>query len=250
MNTEAVVNYLVEWLRSEVAAARKSGVVLGVSGGIDSAVAALVAQKAFPGNIQALLLPCESDLTDLWHGQLLAEQNDIPYQIVDLDNPYLLLVAQFEAYFNVDADSGRLLKANMKPRLRMLTLYYAAQAKNYLVVGTSNKSEISVGYSTKYGDSAVDLQPLGDLLKEEVYALARYLKVPDVIINKAPSGGLWLGQTDEAEMGFTYKQLDAYLSSGQGDEAVIARIEAMIKANQHKQHLPAVAVLPEHLRQN
>jgi NAD+ synthase len=250
MNNEAVVNYLVEWLRSEVAAARKSGVVLGVSGGIDSAVAALIAKKAFPGNIQALLLPCESDLTDLWHGQLLAEQNDIPYQIVDLDNPYLLLVAQFEAYFNVDADSGRLLKANMKPRLRMLTLYYAAQAKNYLVVGTSNKSEISVGYSTKYGDSAVDLQPLGDLLKEEVYALARYLEVPDVIINKAPSGGLWLGQTDEAEMGFTYKQLDAYLSSGQGDEAVIARIEAMIKANQHKQHLPAVAVLPEHLRQN
>ncbi len=249
MNPEAVVDYLVEWLQSEVAAAGKSGVVMGVSGGVDSAVAALIAKKAFPENMQALLLPCESDLTDLWHGQLLAEQNDIPYQIVDLDNPYLLLVAQFEAYLKVDADSGRLLKANMKPRLRMLTLYYAAQARNYLVVGTSNKSEISVGYSTKHGDNAVDLQILGDLLKQDVYALARYLQVPDLIINKPPSGGLWVGQTDEAEMGFTYQQLDAYLSSGQGDAEVIARIEAMMKANQHKQHLPKVAVLPDRLKQ-
>lgn len=248
MNPEAVVNYLVEWLRSEVAAAGKNGVVLGVSGGVDSAVAALIAKRAFPGQMQALLLPCESNLTDLWHGQLLAEQNDIPYQIVDLDNPYLLLVAQFEAYLKTDRDSGQLLKANIKPRLRMLTLYYLAQARNYLVVGTSNKSEISVGYSTKYGDSAVDLQILGDLLKKDVFALASYLQVPDVIINKPPSGGLWVGQTDEGEMGVTYKQLDAYLSTGEGDEAVIAKIEAMMKANRHKQHLPRVAVLPDDLK--
>ncbi|MGI6469509.1 MAG: NAD(+) synthase [Syntrophomonadaceae bacterium] len=249
MNPEAVVNYLVEWLRNEVAEAGKSGVVLGVSGGVDSAVAALIAKRAFPDQMQALLLPCESDLTDLWHGQLLAEQNDIPYQIVDLDNPYLLLVQQFEAYLKADQTSGKLLKANIKPRLRMLALYYAAQARNYLVVGTSNKSELSVGYSTKYGDSAVDLQLLGDLLKREVFALAAYLKVPEVIINKPPSGGLWVGQTDEGEMGFTYEELDDYLSTGQGNAEVVARIEAMMKANQHKQRLPRVAVLPDYLRQ-
>lgn len=250
MNPEKVANYLVEWLRQEVTAAGKFGVVLGVSGGVDSAVAALIAKKAFPNHVQALLLPCESDLTDLWHGQLLAEENDIPYNIVDLDNAYLLLVAQFEAYLKVDTDSGRLLRANMKPRLRMLTLYYAAQARNYLVVGTSNKSEISVGYTTKYGDNAVDLQLLGDLLKRDVFDLAHYLQVPDVIINKPPSGGLWVGQTDEGEMGFTYGELDAYLNTGQVDADTSTRIEAMMQASLHKRNLPRVAILPAHIQQD
>lgn len=248
MNPETVVNYLVDWLRREVAAAGKSGVVLGVSGGVDSAVAALIAKMAFPNHVQALLLPCESDLTDLWHGQLLAEVNDIPYNIVDLDNAYLLLVAQFEAYLKADENSGKLLRANLKPRLRMLTLYYAAQARNYLVVGTSNKSEISVGYSTKYGDNAVDLQLLGDLLKRDVFGLARYLQVPDVIVNKPPSGGLWVGQTDEGEMGFTYNELDAYLTNGPVDPGTSIRIEAMIQAGRHKRSLPRVAILPAHIR--
>lgn len=247
MNPETVVNYLVDWLRQEVTAAGKTGVVLGVSGGVDSAVAALIAKRAFPSHVQALLLPCESDLTDLWHGQLLAEENNIPYNIVDLDNAYLLLVAQFEAYLKTDGDSGLLLRANMKPRLRMLTLYYAAQARNYLVVGTSNKSEISVGYTTKYGDNAADLQLLGDLLKRDVFDLARYLEVPELIVDKPPSGGLWAGQTDEEEMGITYDELDTYLSGGQVGPETRSRIEVMIKANRHKRSLPRVAVVPLHI---
>lgn len=247
MNPEAVVNYLVDWLRQEVSAAGKSGVVLGVSGGVDSAVAALIAKKAFPEHVQALLLPCESDLTDLWHGQLLAEENNIPYNIVDLDNAYLLLVAQFEAYLKTDGDSGRLLRANMKPRLRMLTLYYAAQARNYLVVGTSNKSEITVGYTTKHGDNAADLQLLGDILKREVFELARYLQVPNLIIDKPPSGGLWAGQTDEEEMGLTYAELDTYLSGGEVGLEIRNRIESMMRANRHKRSLPRIAVVPAHV---
>lgn len=247
MNPETVVNYLVEWLRQEVTAAGKSGVVLGVSGGVDSAVAALIAKRAFPDHTQALLLPCESDLTDLWHGQLLAEVNNIPYNIVDLDNAFLLLVAQFEAYLKTDTDSGQLLRANMKPRLRMLTLYYAAQARDYLVVGTSNKSEISVGYTTKYGDNAADLQLLGDLLKRDVFDLAHYLQVPEIIIDKPPSGGLWPGQTDEEEMGLTYNELDTYLSDGQVDPDIKTKIEAMRRANRHKRCLPRIAVVPAHI---
>lgn len=248
MNPESVVDYLVGWLQQKVREAGKEGVVLGISGGVDSAVAALIAWRAFPGHVMGLLMPCESNLTDLLHAQMLVEENHIPYQIVDMDNAYLLLVAQLESYLKLDGPQGRLLRANLKPRLRMLTLYYSAQARNYLVVGTSNKSEISVGYCTKFGDNAVDVQPLGDLLKHEVFALARYLNVPQPIINKAPSGGLWEGQTDEGEMGVSYAQLDAYLESGTGTPDVVARIEAMRRASAHKRDLPPVAVLPADCR--
>ncbi len=244
MNPEAVVQYLVHWVRAKVEEAGALGIVLGISGGIDSAVAAVIAKKAFPDNCLALFLPCKSDMTDRIHSRQLAEEFSIPYKVIELDNAYHLLIAQFESCLKLEGPKRKLALANIKPRLRMLTLYYYAQANNYLVMGTSNKSELTVGYFTKYGDNAADFQPLGDLLKREVYKLARYLQIPDAIMKKPPSGGLWRGQTDEGEMGITYEQLDNYIALGEGDSETTAKIEKMIKVSEHKRKLPPVAVIP------
>lgn len=247
MDAEAVVEHLVSWLREQVEAAGASGVVVGVSGGLDSAVAAVLAKRAFPDNCMALLLPCDSNFNDLMHGQLLVEEFDIPYRVINLDNAFTLLSTLFESYIKLEGSQGKLLKANIKPRLRMITLYYSAQARNYLVMGTSNKSEITVGYATKYGDTGVDLQIIGDLVKTEVYQLARYLEIPEVIIKKAPSGGLWEGQTDEGEMGITYEQLDKYITTGQIAAGINERIAAMIKKSEHKRVPVPVARIPQNI---
>lgn len=244
MNTEGVVEHLVNWLREQVKEAGASGVVFGVSGGVDSAVVAAIAKRAFPDDCMALLMPCESNYEDLLHGQVLVEEFDIPYRIVDLDNAFNLLSAQLGSYIKPEGSPGKLLRANIKPRLRMLTLYYSAQARNYLVLGTSNKSEIMVGYATKYGDNGVDLQLIGDLVKKEIYELAGYLQIPALIIDKAPSGGLWEGQTDESEMGITYQQLDEYITTGQGEPDIIKQIENMMQKSEHKRNLIPVARIP------
>ncbi|HOQ09578.1 MAG TPA: NAD(+) synthase [Syntrophomonadaceae bacterium] len=244
MKPETVVDYLVNWLREQVALAGAEGVVVGVSGGVDSALAAVIAKRAFPDNCMALILPCESQISDRLDSQMFLEEFEIPYRVVELDNIYTLLLTQFQSYIKIEGSKGRLLRANIKPRLRMIALYYSAQGRNYLVLGTSNKSELSVGYSTKYGDNAVDLQLLGDLLKTEVYELARYLKIPDYIISKPPSGGLWEGQTDEEEMGVTYRDLDRYLATGQGEPKVVEKIEKMIKDSEHKRRMPPIPIIP------
>ncbi|MDD2586954.1 MAG: NAD(+) synthase [Syntrophomonadaceae bacterium] len=248
MNCETVVQYLTDWLRQRVTEAGASGVVLGVSGGIDSAVAAVIAKKAFPDNCMALYLPCESHITDMMHSRLLVEKFNIPFQVVELDNAFHILAAQFQSYLKLDGKKGKLLLANIKPRLRMIALYYSAQARNNLVIGTSNRSEINTGYSTKHGDIGVDLQLLGDLLKKEVYELAHYLQVPEIIIDKPPSGGLWPGQTDEDEMGITYQDLDGYLSDNEIDPAASIKIENMIKRSEHKRKIPPIALIPDQLK--
>jgi NAD+ synthase len=136
----------------------------------------------------------------------------------------------------------RMAKANLKPRLRMTTLYYIANARNYLVGGSGNKSELLVGYFTKFGDGGVDLLPLGDLYKREVYGLARELGVPQAILDRPPTAGLWAGQTDEAEMGLTYDALErALVALSGGDQEVhdetLSRVRDMMEGSAHKRAL-------------
>ncbi|MFN3966799.1 MAG: NAD(+) synthase, partial [Endomicrobiia bacterium] len=133
----------------------------------------------------------------------------------------------------------KIARGNLKPRLRMLVLYYFANKLNYLVAGTGNKSEIMMGYFTKYGDGGVDILPIGDLLKKDVIQLARKLEIPERIINKKPSAGLWPGQTDEEEMGITYKKLDKILES----KSKNSKIENIIKKTEHKRKPPEICKL-------
>jgi len=130
----------------------------------------------------------------------------------------------------------------VKSRLRMTALYFLANSLNYLVVGTGNRSELAVGYFTKHGDGGADLLPIGGLLKSDVRAAARELGVPQAIVDKAPSAGLWQGQTDEADLGFTYHELERYLTKGPEAvaPALAMRIERLMRASEHKRTLPPI----------
>ena len=167
------------------------------------------------------------------HARQLIDKFDLRWERVDLSSA-------FDAVVDLLPLGEGLAVANIKPRLRMLTLYYYANLYNYLVIGTSNRSELMVGYFTKYGDGGADLLPLGGLLKYQVRELARATGVPDAIIDKPPSGGLWEGQTDEGEMGITYDRIDAVIEAlDRGDTSGInpndlAQVERMIAASSHK----------------
>ncbi len=230
---------LVEWLRDQVRSAGGEGAVVGLSGGIDSAVVAGLCARAFPGRALGVIMPCHSNPRDAEEARRVAETFGIEVRTVALDEVYDRLLATLAGGQEVD---GRgLAAANLKPRLRMTTLYFQANLRNYLVVGTGNRSELAVGYFTKYGDGGVDLLPLGNLVKSQVRELAVHLGVPQPVIDRPPSAGLWEGQTDEGEMGLTYQVLDRYLLTGQADPAVAARIEGLATRSEHKRGLPPAA---------
>jgi NAD+ synthase len=240
---------LAAWLRQQVHAAGSRGIVVGLSGGVDSAVVARASQLAFPENVVTVIMPAHSDPRDAEDAKLVADTFKIPVLKVDLTEPYDVLLETVEAALPRTATNGtpehaaaRLALANVKPRMRMTTLYYVANRLNYLVAGTGNRSEIAIGYYTKYGDGGVDLLPLGAMVKSQVRSLARELGVPTCVVEKAPSAGLWMGQTDEGEMGFTYADLEEYLSKGPGAlaPAVVMKIERLARASEHKRHLPPV----------
>ena len=239
---------IVEWLRQRVSGAGARGLVVGLSGGIDSAVVARLCQMAVPGQVVGVIMPCHSDPRDEADARLVAEQFGFPVLRVDLEDAYNRLIASARAAMNmlppemipavpgtIDIKS-RVPVANVKPRLRMTTLYFIANSLNYLVAGTGNRAELTIGYFTKYGDGGVDVLPIGDLLKSDVRKLAREVGVPAPIIEKAPSAGLWVGQTDEEEMGFTYAELEKYLTGGPDSvaPALALRLERMIRATEHK----------------
>ncbi len=240
METEQLANKLVSWIRDKVKAAGCKGVVLGISGGVDSAVLAALCQRALPQSTLGVIMPCHSHPEDVTHAGQIASQFAIPTKTITLDDIYdrLLEILPSESE---DPAINQLAKGNLKARLRMVTLYYLANQLKYLVAGSSNRSELAVGYFTKHGDGAVDVVPLGNLVKGQVKGLAHFLGIPEAIINKPPSAGLWAGQTDEAELELSYKELDHYLLSGEASEAVRKKIEAMITSSDHKRLPPPVA---------
>jgi len=244
---------LAAWMRRQLAAAGARGFVVGLSGGLDSAVVARLAQLAAPGHVLAAILPAHSDPKDEADAALVAKTFSIPIARIDLSPTYEALAVRVQEAIKglpldmhptapADPLRGRVPLANMKPRLRMTSLYYLANMLNYLVAGTGNRSELAIGYFTKHGDGGCDLLPLGRLVKRDVRALARELNVPQAIMDRAPSAGLWIGQTDEEEMGFTYTDLERYLEEGaQGVPPALAmRIERLIRASNHKRELPAM----------
>lgn len=241
---------IAAWLRDRAHAASARGFILGMSGGIDSAVVARLCQIAMPGRVLGVVMPCHSNPQDERDALAAADASGLPIVRVDLASTYDAINLDISAAagdatrhgFEADAARQKLAQANIKPRLRMTTLYTIGTAAGLLVVGTGNKSEITIGYYTKYGDGGVDLLPIGALVKSEVRELARELGVPAAIIEKAPSAGLWAGQTDEGEMGFTYDELQRFIEDGPTAvrAETAARIQRLASASQHKRELPPV----------
>jgi NAD+ synthase len=238
---ERFAEHLTAWIHREVCLSGGMGAAVGLSGGIDSAVVAALAKRAFPHHALGVLMPCHSDPQDSEDALLVAHHFGVATATVDLGAVFDLLQEKL-ARCSADLPDDRLATANIKPRLRMTTLYAFANHLGYRVLGTGNRSELEVGYFTKYGDGGVDLLPLGALTKSQVRALAEYLDVPRRLIDKPPSAGLWSGQTDEAEMGVSYEELDAYLMGTAGDSHPV--IDVMRQASQHKRELPKIAPFP------
>ena len=239
MDNKQLTDKLVLWIKERVTSAGCKGAILGMSGGVDSAVIAVLCQRAFPQNTLAINLPCYSNPEDQEHARLAAEKFAIPYKVIILDGIYdnLLKILPQD---KVDAVLDRLAQSNLKVRLRMVTLYYHANRLKYMVVGSGNRSELSIGYFTKWGDGGVDILPIGNLVKKQVVELAQFLAIPKEIIAKPPSAGLWQGQTDEDEMGITYNILDTYLTTGKANAKAKEKIESMMTSAQHKRALPPI----------
>jgi NAD+ synthase len=243
------------WMRSRLASAGARGFIVGLSGGIDSALVARLAQMAAPGPgaVTGVLLPCHSDAQDERDALAIASHFALATMRVDLSATYDLFAAEAQAALRLipeqvrsatpaDPLRGRVPLANIKPRLRMTTLYFIANSSNYLVAGTGNRSELAIGYFTKYGDGGADLLPIGHLLKREVREMAKELGVPAAVIDRPPSAGLWFGQLDEAEMGFTYAELERYVEEGPQavSPALAVRIDRLARSSDHKRAMPPI----------
>lgn len=229
----------IAFIRSALADAGADGIVFGNSGGKDSALVGILCRMACE-NTLGILMPCSSKRNyeeDLKDGRQIASKYDIKTRLFDL--------TPIKDQFIVSLQNGVSLSqnalVNMAPRIRMMTLYAIAASENRLVAGTGNKSEIYMGYFTKWGDGAFDFNPIADLTVTETYEFLEYLKAPQAVIQKAPSAALFEGQTDEQEMGVTYAAIDAYLTQGNvvKDEEIHI-IEGFHQKSEHKRRMPLV----------
>ena len=237
MDYEKLAQEIAVWMYSRLELAGAKGFVLGLSGGIDSAVAAGLCKRASGDEVLGVWMPCHSVPEDERYARMTADALGIDLLTVDLSPVYDAFVAALPK-------GNDMADANLKPRLRMSTVYYMAQSRRYLVAGTGNRPELMVGYFTKYGDGGVDIEPLGQLYKYEVRELGRVLGVPAPVIARAPSPGLWPGQTDEGEMGITYKEIDAILAAWEAGQQPdlpadrIAKVKGMVARSAHKREMP------------
>jgi len=239
------------FIQEMVAKSNTKGLVLGLSGGIDSSVVAALAVRAIgKEKVLGLILPNDSLHPDFEKdARELAEQLGIDVKKIPLSD--------FEAVFvkNIDDElkEEKLVLGNAMARFRMILLYAYANYLGYLVLGTSNKTEILVGYITKYGDGGVDFEPCGGLYKTQIRTLAKYLNIPKAIIAKPPTAGLWDGQTDEGELGITYDNLDLILLAMEigytkkqimkelnFEKELVDKVEGLVKRSEHKRHIPPI----------
>lgn len=232
------------FILDKVKKAGARGVVLGLSGGIDSAVVAALAAKAVgPDNVLALIIPSPTNSQqDMQDAKDLAVKLGIHYKVLPT-RPIL------EAFMQ-QLDRDEKAVGNLTARVRMCLLYYHANRLNYIVAGTGNKTELSIGYFTKYGDGGSDMLPIGDLYKRDVRDLARGMGIPKGIIDKPPTAGLWPGQTDEGEIGLTYKELDRILSgdisaAGKAPTPAELKVHKMAKSTEHKRKPPEVCKITD-----
>jgi NAD+ synthase len=244
---------LVAFIRDEVRKVGIERVVVGLSGGVDSSVSAVLAAEALgPQNVLGIEMPYKtSSAESLQHADAVAAVCGIGTLRVEI-------TPQIDAYFERFPDADNMRRGNKMARERMTILYDHSARWKALVLGTSNKTELLLGYGTLHGDMASALNPIGDLYKTQVWALAREIGVPGEIVDKKPSADLWIGQTDEAEMGFTYADVDALLyqmvdqRSGRDDllaagfaEAFLDRVSSMVRNSQFKRRLPVIAKVSE-----
>lgn len=222
--------------------------ILGLSGGLDSAVCAYLAARALgPKNVIVLIMPYKETFgRDVQDAKDLAHRLGLKFHIVDIS-------PMVDAYFAIHPTESRILKGNKMARERMSILYDFSEREKALILGTSNKTELLLGYSTIHGDMACAINPLGDLYKTQIRQLARYMKVPDKILKKRPTAGLWAGQTDEEELGLKYSKIDAILYqlvdlkkskkeiiSGRFPKKDVEKILGSIKGSEFKRHLPPI----------
>lgn len=243
MDIKTNVEKRVQWIKDILASSGARGIVYGNSGGKDCTLTGALCRMATE-NVLGVIMPCQSSSnygSDRDDALAAGEKFGIAQIEVDLTAVKESLVAALGGELTPEGASDgaeRSALININPRLRMTTLYALAQARGYLVAGTGNLCEATVGYFTKWGDGAYDFNPIADLTVPEIYDILRYLGAPEHIIDKAPSAGLYQGQTDETELGVTYADIHAYLRGGELSESMRRRIAAMESRTAHKRALP------------
>jgi NAD+ synthase len=246
---DATREHVVDFVRGVVEDAEADGAVIGLSGGIDSTTTAAVAVEALGSDgVHGLVMPSEVNTDEnMSDAERVAERLGIEYDVVDI-NP--IADAVFDAY--PDATESRMAAGNVRVRLRGVLNYFVANHENRIVLGTGNRSEALTGYFTKYGDQAVDCNPIGNLYKQQVRQLAAHLGLPHDLVMKTPSAEMWLGQTDEEEMGLDYDTLDAILALHVDgplsktatvrelgvDPAQVERVVDLYERSAHKRRMP------------